>query len=262
MSSASELTQVRAKLRITPPRLFASTGSSTLYEWNWMGAAGGRPKAALPTEGGNIWSLAVNPSGTALAIGCEDGMIRLVNLWDGELEVAKRLDKVNTRCLSLAFGPQAPLPSDIKGKGKARAEETESRSQDIYLVAGGADSCLRKWDLRSGRCVAKMSTDRMGREQTLVWAVGVLSDHTIISGDSMGVVKFWNGVMGTQLQSIRSHKADVLCMSISPVRLALSSLQAGSRLRTHRTSKASTPLASIRRRSSSLSSTLTTRKSR
>jgi U3 small nucleolar RNA-associated protein 4 len=225
MSSATELATTKTRLRRTPPRLFASTGSSTLYEWEWTGADAGRPKASLPTEGGNIWSLAVNPSGTSLAVGCEDGVVRIVNLWDDEFEVVRRLDQVATRPLSLAWGPQVtPLRTrDAKGKGRAReGDDAETPSEpideDVYLVAGGADSCLRKFDVRSGRCVTKMTTDRLGREQTLVWAVAVLSDHTIISGDSMGVVKFWDGVMGTQLQSHKAHKADVLCMTVGPVR--------------------------------------------
>ena len=120
------------------------------------------------------------------------------------------------------MGPQRLPPASSKSKEKARATDSSddddelASPEDVYIVAGCADSCLRKFDARNGRCISKMTTDRMGREQTLVWAVGVFSNHAIISGDSMGNVKFWDGNMGTQLCSIRAHRADVLCLAIGP----------------------------------------------
>jgi WD40 repeat protein len=42
-------------------------------------------------------------------------------------------------------------------------------------------------------------------------------DGTIISGDSLGMVKFWDSRTCTQLQSFQGHAADVLCLTISPV---------------------------------------------
>lgn len=44
------------------------------------------------------------------------------------------------------------------------------------------------------------------------------SDGTIISGDSLGMVKFWDSRTCTQLQSFEAHGADVLCLVVGPVR--------------------------------------------
>ena len=42
-------------------------------------------------------------------------------------------------------------------------------------------------------------------------------DGTIVSGDSMGMVKFWDARTCTQLQSFQGHAADVLCLTVGPV---------------------------------------------
>jgi len=49
------------------------------------------------------------------------------------------------------------------------------------------------------------------------WLVTLLSDGTIISGDSLGMVKFWDSRTCTQLQSFEAHGADVLCLVVGPV---------------------------------------------
>jgi len=41
-------------------------------------------------------------------------------------------------------------------------------------------------------------------------------DGTIVSGDSLGMVKFWDSVTCTQLQTFTAHSADVLALAIGP----------------------------------------------
>ena len=41
-------------------------------------------------------------------------------------------------------------------------------------------------------------------------------DGTIVSGDSLGMVKFWDSVNCTQLQTFTAHGADVLTLAIGP----------------------------------------------
>lgn len=211
-------------------------------------------KRTLSSQGGAIWSMAVNPSHTTLALGCDDGAVRLVSLIDGELEHVRKFDAVKTRLLSLAWGPPQPVERlaqgssnnarRSKGKGKAKArlqdgqlsegmeidDEAEVGSssssededaalaakshEDVLLVTGCADSTVRIWDARSGRCIFRMTTDKIRGEHTLVWSVAVLRDGTIISGDSMGLVKFWDSRMGVQMQSLQVSKADILALAV------------------------------------------------
>jgi U3 small nucleolar RNA-associated protein 4 len=47
-----------------------------------------------------------------------------------------------------------------------------------------------------------------------IFLIDIHSDGTIVSGDSMGTVKFWDRSTSTLLQSFTSHGADVLCLAI------------------------------------------------
>lgn len=54
------------------------------------------------------------------------------------------------------------------------SDEDEDEWMDSWLVTGGSDSSLRKWDVKTGRPLERMTVDKARGERTLVWAVGVL----------------------------------------------------------------------------------------
>ncbi|KZP32200.1 hypothetical protein FIBSPDRAFT_723294 [Athelia psychrophila] len=201
---------------ISDLRLFSSGGGSELLEWDLVR---GCVRRTISSQAGAIWSLAPNPASTVLALGCEDGSVRLLSLADDTLEYLRRFDRVKCRVLSIAWGPPVhtpPQPKPSSASSDTSDDEDEDEWKDEWLVTGGSDSALRKWDVATGRVMDRMGTDRMRGERTLVWAVGVLGDGTIVSGDSMGTVKFWDAQTCTQMQSFTAHGADVLCLAISP----------------------------------------------
>lgn len=107
--------------------------------------------------------------------------MRLLTLEGGALTHFRRFDRVKCRLLSIAWGPPVPpTPAQRKaGKEAIGSDESESEDDeewtDAWLVTGGSDSSLRKWDVETGRAVERMSTDKLRGERTLVWAVGVLA---------------------------------------------------------------------------------------
>ncbi|KAI0963284.1 hypothetical protein AcW1_000403 [Taiwanofungus camphoratus] len=199
-------------------RLFSAGGGSELVEWDLERAC---VRRTISSQGGSIWSVCPNPASTLLALGCEDGSVRLLTLEHDTLTHLRRLDRVKSRILSIAWGPPVPRET-AKDKKNDDAENSDDDDddeddwKDSWLVAGCSDSSLRKWDIATGRVLDRMGTDRIRGERTLVWAVGVLGDGTILSGDSMGMVKFWDPKTCTQLDSFQGHAADVLCLAISP----------------------------------------------
>lgn len=97
--------------------------------------------------------------------------------------------------------------------------------RESFIVAGCSNSSIRRFDAPSSGLIAgvwrgshRLTVDQLKGEHTVVWAVAVLKDRTIVSGDSMGNVKFWDGDMGTQSQSFKCHAADVLCLTVGSVR--------------------------------------------
>lgn len=52
--------------------------------------------------------MAVNQANTQLALGCEDGRVRVLDISAGSLEHVRRFDRVKARLLSIAWGPPTP----------------------------------------------------------------------------------------------------------------------------------------------------------
>lgn len=132
-----------------------------------------------------------------LVAGCADGAIVLFSTSDGDLRSLKALAR----------------PS--KKKGRVLSITYQNRN---IVVAGHADSTIRVFDTRNGQQIRNMSLGAGpvgGPKETLVWSVKCLSDGTIVSGDSTGTMRFWDGKNFTLSQRIKSHVADILHVAAS-----------------------------------------------
>lgn len=173
-------------------RLFSSGGGRELLEWDMERSCirvcfpvfcSDRscltilsPKRTISSQGGSIWSIAPNPSSSSLALGCEDGTVRILSVANDTLTHSRRFDRVKCRMLSIAWGPpkkKSKKDSDPKAESSDDDEEEEEWS-DSWLVTGCSDSSLRKWDVATGRMIDRMGTNKLRGERTLVWTVGVL----------------------------------------------------------------------------------------
>lgn len=120
-----------------------------------------------------IWSLAVCPRSTTLAIGCDDGTIRLACIGDDQFELIRKFDPCKSRLLSIAWG------SVISRKRNRNRENGHvkglSSDPNAFLVSGCADSSLRKWGVSTGRCIGRMTVDKLQGQQTLIWSVATVA---------------------------------------------------------------------------------------
>ena len=165
-----------------------------------------RPAETVDSYGGAVWDMAFCDATDTLAIACEDGCVRLFDYDAQQAESAGgcltyrlALAGFNGRSLSVAWAPDGQR-----------------------LFAGGSDGTIRRWtvgDLRPGSlpaCDLIVSTNTGGEsgEATLIWALAVAADSTVVSGDSKGFTKFWDTEHGTLNHEFRSHVADVLTLAV------------------------------------------------
>ncbi|KAI9725486.1 MAG: U3 small nucleolar RNA-associated protein [Chrysothrix sp. TS-e1954] len=205
----------RGFITIGRARLFSIGYSSTVTEWDLVSGLPLRQSSGSHSE---IWCLASQPptlsgsgrtllqnastddetfNGQNIAVGCADGSLVLLSTADESLNFKNfigRAPKKGARTLCIAW-----------------------QNRNI-VISGYADSMIRIHNVKTGANVRNMfigGGPRGGPRETLVWAVTCLADGTIVSGDSNGEVTFWDGNNYTQLQCIKAHEADTLCLASS-----------------------------------------------
>ena len=125
------------------------------------------------SNAGAIWCIAIDPTSTTLALGCEDGTIRLLSLSDDSIVHLKCLQRVNAKILTLAWGPMVHKKRKGSNRDNGGDDEGDSNAwENSFLVAGCSDSSIRKWSMGTGQVGETMRIKAPG-EVLLVWAVGV-----------------------------------------------------------------------------------------
>ncbi|CAB4408248.1 unnamed protein product [Rhizophagus irregularis] len=186
-STKDEQEKALKELANKSPRLFSGSANGLIIEWDTTKL---KSKKFINSHGGAIWCMAVNHANTLLAIGCDDGGVRIFEITDDGLSLIKNYDRKEAKVTSIAWD-----------------------KEDKYIVFGTSNSLIIKWDVEQGREILRITPDKNSRKETIVWAIQVLKDDTIISGDSLGYVCFWEGTFGTMKQKLGGHDADVLCLA-------------------------------------------------
>jgi len=144
--------------------------------------------------GGAVWCMALAASTDSLAVGCEDGTIRMFSLDGNSITYIRTIQTLQQRVLSLVW---------------------DEKNQIIF--SGGADSTIKLFESKTGRCTARITLEQYSGSPTLVWALALLSSGLVLaSGDSLGQVKLWDIKTTTLLQQILTHDADVRCLQSFP----------------------------------------------
>ncbi|KAI0444868.1 WD40-repeat-containing domain protein [Xylaria telfairii] len=192
-------------------RLFSFGYSSTVTEWD---LEKGRPKHQSSGTHGDIWCLGVQPfvvpgkdgdkaktkiydTGKKLVAGTMDGSLVLYDIDDGELRydrVLARTSSKKTKMVSIAF---------------------KNRNT---VVVGTSQSCILVYDMRNGTTLAKMTLGSdlaSGAKEIIAWCVKCLDGGDIVSGDSTGELRIWDGNTYTQAQRLKAHSSDVLSLVTS-----------------------------------------------
>ncbi|KAI9715235.1 MAG: hypothetical protein M1812_006045 [Candelaria pacifica] len=197
-------------------RLFSIGYSTAVTEWD---LELGRPVRHSGGNYGEVWCLAAqpamkvvqaNPAGQKnnngrdessesqlLAVGCADGAVVLLSTADGDLKFQRALAKPSAK--------------------KARVLSITFQNRNI-VITGCADSTIRVFNSRSGQLLRSLTLGAGpagGPREILVWTVRCLPNGDIVSGDSTGEVRFWDGKNYSLVQRIQGHRADILDVATS-----------------------------------------------
>lgn len=170
-------------------RLFSTGHTGELTEWNLRTL---QVEDSLMLTGNSAWCMAVNRKKDQIAVGTEEGYLNIFKVDDYGLTYEKICDKQEGRILCCCY--------DRSGR---------------VLVTGSID-CIRIWDVYTGHAIHRMATGRAeSHRETIVWSLSVLSDLTIIAGDSRGRITIWDGHSGTQSESFPALRGDVLSVAVN-----------------------------------------------
>ena len=187
-------------------RLFSIASSAAVTEWD---LATGQPKRKSTGNFSELWCIAAQPRWKPpknsneeardqdIVAGCGDGTLVLLSTADNDLQFKRFLARVSgkkARCMCITY------------QNKDR------------VVAGFADSMIRIYDTRNGSLLRSMSLGvgiPGAPKQALVWQVRCLPNGDIVSADSNGEARFWDGRTFSLLQRIQGHESDCLELATS-----------------------------------------------
>ncbi|KAJ3193522.1 U3 small nucleolar RNA-associated protein 4 [Entophlyctis luteolus] len=184
------------------------------------------PKFSIDSGGGAVWSLAVAPvygeessAGAEIAVACEDGVVRLFTISPTlGISFKAACARQDARILSLAYHPTKPLISAGSADSCIRAYSTSTYRLVWHITVDTAVSTApaRRKSKRNGSANVADGEGLGGgtRQDTLVWALAYLPSGTLVAGDSLGVVSFWDDASATLIKALRAHHADVLCLAV------------------------------------------------
>ncbi|XP_074533805.1 U3 small nucleolar RNA-associated protein 4 homolog [Halichoeres trimaculatus] len=173
-------------------RLFSAGLNGEITEYDLENL---RPLYTVEAYGGPIWTISSNSQGTLLAVGCEDGTVKIFEVLEGRIQFQRNLDRQKGRIISLSWHPSGAQ------------------------IAAGMMDMIRIFDAETGHATHRLLVERgvgaSKSKEVVVWSIVFLSDHTIISGDSAGKVQIWDGFTGTLVRTHLVTKWDVLALSVS-----------------------------------------------
>ncbi|KAE9029001.1 hypothetical protein PF010_g1437 [Phytophthora fragariae] len=170
-------------------RLFAASLDGTLWELDLTRLC---KKHVTDSSGGPVWSMVLDAATQQLAVGCEDGRIRLFSFADGQLHFSKAFLTTGGRVVSLAW---------------------HSKARKIF--SGSEAGVIHCWNAATGRNESRITLETLTKQKAVVWSLQVLDDLTLVSGDSAGALSFWNAPTGTLLQKFTHLTADILAICVS-----------------------------------------------
>ncbi|XP_017043464.1 U3 small nucleolar RNA-associated protein 4 homolog [Drosophila ficusphila] len=166
-------------------RLFSVNLTGVLTEWDVINL---KPRYEHSPTGNALWSLDVNPAETEIAVGSEEGHINILSIENDEITYKTLFNKQKGRVLCIKF------------------DKTGTK------LVTGTEGCVRIWNALKGTILHTMT---LSDKDVIVWSLQVLSDNTIIAGDSAGFITVWNAENATQIDCTRVLDKNVFALAVN-----------------------------------------------
>lgn len=192
-----------------------------------VATSSGEPVAVLAAQAGTVWSTAFDHPGTMIAMGVEDGSIRL---WDvATSSVKATLNGHRGAVWSSRFAHQSELlvtagdDGFIKVWNPSQSEPVQSFRHDQAIrglalahddqtfYAGDRDGELRVWSLRSQDALQK--ANQPGSINAVVLSA---DDQTLATAGSDKAVRLWNAKTLSMKLQLDGHSGPVYGLAFSP----------------------------------------------
>ena len=85
-----------------------------------------------------------------------------------------------------------------------------------YTALGCDDGTIRCVDESTGQGIFRMIGDVLRGVSTYMLSIVVLSNSTVVTGDSRGHVQLWDGETGVLMVTLHQHTAEILALAVSP----------------------------------------------
>lgn len=185
------------------------------------------PIAVLSANAGTVWSVAFDQSSQTVAMGIEDGTVRLWDLasksvkatlnahraavWSAEF--ARQGELLATSgddgLIKLWHAPQAEPLKTFKHPNAVRG--IEFAHNDLRLFAGDRDGGLKVWSLDSDQPVIE------AQQPSAIYSIAVSpDDETLATAGNDRIVRLWNAKTLTQKLSLEGHSGSVYGLAFSP----------------------------------------------
>jgi serine/threonine protein kinase len=186
------------------------------------------PRLVLNGNAGPIWSTRYSPDGTTVAMGIDDGTVKL---WDaGTGRIQGTINAHRAPIWRIAFNPAGTRMATASDDGLAKIWSTQMWKEEHTLkhdtavravafapegqavVTGSRKGALRVWDLGTGR-----ERFEMAGHSGVIYGLTVAPDgNTIASSGGDHVIKLWNARNGQELITLRGHVGGVYAIAFSP----------------------------------------------
>jgi serine/threonine protein kinase/Tol biopolymer transport system component len=186
------------------------------------------PRGVLNGNAGPVWSVAFSPDGKSLAMGIDDGTVKIWNPVSGEVRLT--LHAHAGPVWSLAFSHDGKLLATASDDGAVKLWEVatgeEFKKLDVAtavravafspdgktLATGSRNGEVRLWMVATG-CEAEKLLGHTG----VIVAVAFSPDgKTLASASGDKTVKLWDAATGRERLTLRGHLGGVYAVAFSP----------------------------------------------